>query len=308
MNTMPDVMKKVTALPTLITVPLTQMRAKRFPAQWRVRSLFVGVCLSALSLPAIANGTASETGPKNAWHQHADGQQCDAIADDTPLNVLFDFVLPVSSHTERNPDLYAMAIPDNKISWHVVDITQGAYNIPGTLRLSLRAIKHKTYLHDKPILLLGNGINYHDVEIETAKLNAQLRYPVKILLGGVNAWQAKQHQAQREEIPFTIPRITPDQFVAESELGSWGYIYTEQQLTSLFSQAAYTFNMDRYLLMDHALVKTMQTKRETVPDTLRAALFVLEGGLPALEQYAINQSQILSRVQQRKRETRCQSM
>ena len=265
--------------------------------------------LMAVSLPLQAETQVQPLQQKT--HQScikAESNNVERSTEAAPFDVLLDFVLPVSSNTERNVDLYAMTVPEPIANWYVVDVSQGSTILPQTFKMALRSLKHKSYLHDKPILLLGNGINYHDLEIEVAQLNERLRFPVKIFLGGVPAWQETHRDRTQEyaQSTYSIPTILPAQFVAESELGSWGYIYTEKQLAALFSQADYTFNMDRYLLMDSRLVKILQARTEGVPERLKASLFVLDGGLPALEKYAVHQSRILSRIQKQESDQPCQ--
>ncbi|GHA41497.1 hypothetical protein ACFFLZ_14645 [Photobacterium aphoticum] len=267
--------------------------------------------LMAVSLPLQAQTQVQPLQQKT--HQScikAESNNVERSTQVAPFDVLLDFVLPVSSNTERNVDLYAMTVPEPIANWYVVDVSQGSTILPQTFKMALRSLKHKSYLHDKPILLLGNGINYHDLEIEVAQLNERLRFPVKIFLGGVPAWQETHRDRTQEhehaQSTYSIPTILPAQFVVESELGSWGYIYTEKQLAALFSQADYTFNMDRYLLMDSRLVKILQARKDGVPENLKASLFVLDGGLSALEKYAVHQSRILSRIQKQESEQPCQ--
>lgn len=65
------------------------------------------------------------------------------------------------------------------------------FRIPGSINIPLFAIKTKTFLKHKPLVLINEGYHYSPLERECKRLNDSGFTAVWVLNGGLNAWREK---------------------------------------------------------------------------------------------------------------------
>jgi len=94
--------------------------------------------------------------------------------------------------------------------------------IPGSINISLFAIKTKTFLKHKPLVLINEGYHHGPLEQECKRLRASGFTAVRILNGGLNAWREKGATlngdifAQKE-----LNKMPPQIFFEEKNDESW---------------------------------------------------------------------------------------
>ena len=96
------------------------------------------------------------------------------------------------------------------------------FRIPGSINIPLFAIKTKTFLKHKSLVLINNGYHYSPLEQECKRLKDSGFTAVWILNGGLNAWREKGSTlngdifAQKE-----LNKVPPQIFFEEKNDESW---------------------------------------------------------------------------------------
>jgi rhodanese-related sulfurtransferase len=65
------------------------------------------------------------------------------------------------------------------------------FRIPGSINIPLFAIKTKTFLKHKPLVLINEGYHYSPLERECKRLSDSEFTAARVLNGGLNAWREK---------------------------------------------------------------------------------------------------------------------
>jgi rhodanese-related sulfurtransferase len=96
------------------------------------------------------------------------------------------------------------------------------FRIPGSINIPLFAIKTKTFLKHKPLVLINDGYHYSPLEQECKRLSDSVFTAVRVLNGGLNAWREKGGAlngdifAQKE-----LNKMSPQVFFEEKNDESW---------------------------------------------------------------------------------------
>ena len=96
------------------------------------------------------------------------------------------------------------------------------FRIPGSINIPLFAIKTKTFLKHKPLILINDGYYYSPLEREYKRLKDSGFTAIWILNGGLNAWREKGATvngdifAQKE-----LNRMPPQVFFEEKNYENW---------------------------------------------------------------------------------------
>lgn len=116
----------------------------------------------------------------------------------------------------------AMAALEKK-AIHLVDVRNAAdferYHIPGSLNIGLHAIRTKSFLKGKPLVLVNEGFVLGPLADGCKALNAA-GFKATILAGGLVAWKARGGRLIGD--PFAMPdmnRVDPRDFLQESGKG-----------------------------------------------------------------------------------------
>lgn len=219
--------------------------------------------------------------------------QCSAFAENAS-EIKFQ-VSSLNNKGYRDKRLYLFSDQEMSKNWIVVDVTSSDNIIPDTLKIPLHALKYKKYLANKQIILLGDGINYAQLEETSVRLKQYFVEDIKIYFGGVSNWNKEAN---------TKPlAISASEFAAESNLGNWFYIKDESELVALLKEVkadnSSHDSLDRYLLLSDVITGRL------LPNALSYQFFELEGGKQALDQLSVNQGRILSAIQERELRSRC---
>ena len=95
------------------------------------------------------------------------------------------------------------------------------YRIPGSINIRIYALKTKTYLKSKEIILVDEGYNRHRLVDACTKLR-HLGFNVSILEGGLNLWKKKGGKLVGDAFAMAnLDEIPPRSFVAERNSGKW---------------------------------------------------------------------------------------
>lgn len=107
----------------------------------------------------------------------------------------------------------------------LVDVRQKSdfdrFRIPGSLNIPLHAIKTKTYLKSKVLILVNEGYRYNQLEQECRHLK-QAGFNVRILKGGLYSWKQKGGIVEGENIICNrLNRISSLNYFYEKDRGDW---------------------------------------------------------------------------------------
>lgn len=224
-------------------------------------------------------------------------QQCRSLA---VAKLDFDFHVSTTPemYAERKLSIYSFERKKLNKEWIVIDVTSSDQAVTNSLKLPLHSLKYKKYLTGKRLLLLGDGVNYQDLEQQAVWLTQYLAKEVKIFFGGKPAWLGEEQSKALA--------ISPAEFVVESELGIWAVINSAQewqQTQAQIERGEISLNaLDRVLLMQPELAE------QQVSSNLASKVFVLKGGAKALKQFSQDQAKILAAVHERAMKARCQSV
>jgi rhodanese-related sulfurtransferase len=103
------------------------------------------------------------------------------------------------------------------------------FRIPGSIDIPLFAIKTKTFLKSKPLILINEGYSYSNLEQECLILRKS-GFKASVLNGGLYQWKQKGGLlegdvfAQRE-----LNRILPQNFVTEKNYENWIVVDISQE-------------------------------------------------------------------------------
>lgn len=222
--------------------------------------------------------------------------QCSAFAEEAP-KIKFQ-VSTLNNKGYRDRGLYLFSEQKIGKDWIVVDVTSSDNIIPNTLKISLHALKHKKYLANKQVILLGDGVNYAQLEQTSVRLKQYFVKDIKIYFGGVLNWN--------KEINTKPLFISATEFAVESNLGNWFYIRSDREFAALLEKVNADnfspYSLDRYLLLNNVVNSGL------LADKLGYQVFELKGGDQALEQLSVNQGRILSAIQERELRSRCKGI
>ncbi|RPI79565.1 MAG: rhodanese-like domain-containing protein [Desulfobacteraceae bacterium] len=104
--------------------------------------------------------------------------------------------------------------------------------IPDSLNIPLFAVKTKTYLKPKSIVLFNEGYAWEALETECRRLK-ELGFNVKILTGGLNAWKNKGGEFAGDTAALEgIDRIPARDFFIEKNYQNWTVINTSSVVSA----------------------------------------------------------------------------
>ncbi|MFV1951067.1 MAG: rhodanese-like domain-containing protein [Nitrospinota bacterium] len=96
------------------------------------------------------------------------------------------------------------------------------FRIPGSINISLFAIKTKAFLKAKPLVLINEGYSYSQLEQECKRLRDSGFTSVLILNGGLNYWGQKGAPLEGDLFAQKkINKISPRIFFAERNYENW---------------------------------------------------------------------------------------
>jgi rhodanese-related sulfurtransferase len=123
--------------------------------------------------------------------------------------------------------------------------------IPNTLNIPLHKVKTKIFLKNLDFVLINAGSNYRTLEEEAARLKSQGFIKVKVLTGGMSAWQDADGRVDGDPDSLSkLNEISPRDFNVDSIYDDWILLNTSKvkpvEKDSVFSQASYVpFNDNR---------------------------------------------------------------
>lgn len=95
------------------------------------------------------------------------------------------------------------------------------FRIPGSINLPLFAIKTKTYLKGKSIILVNEGCSSSELEEECRRLRSS-GFMVSILEGGLNRWRLKGGPLEGNALSQKeLNRVSPQVFFKERHYENW---------------------------------------------------------------------------------------
>ncbi|MCE9686255.1 hypothetical protein LZP73_08485 [Shewanella sp. AS16] len=222
-------------------------------------------------------------------------QQCHAFAD-AGNKYGFDFSMFTSTPKARDRSLYIFDRHKITADWIVIDTTLSDIIIPNTLKFQAHTLKHKKFLKEQKVLLLGTGKNYAVLEQNAQWLKENMAADVKIWLGGKDYWSYLTGNTA-VMAPLTISAA---EFVSEADRGKWIYIDTEEALSSAVHVLTTVKTLDRYLVINPEL-----KLKDTTPVNAILSIFLLQDGINSLEKYAYQQGVILTAKKNRESHERC---
>lgn len=90
-------------------------------------------------------------------------------------------------------------------------------HVDGALNIRLEALPHKTFLHGKTVVLVGNGASERDLYEACAVLKKSPIFRVRVLKGGVTAWASYGYPLLgRESGGATLGLLRADELLAET--------------------------------------------------------------------------------------------
>jgi rhodanese-related sulfurtransferase len=96
--------------------------------------------------------------------------------------------------------------------------------IPGSLNIDLFAVKTKTFLKGQPIVLVGEGYRYGQLEAETRGLR-RAGFTVTILDGGLTKWRQKKGHIEGDAFAQRqLNRVPPQVFFEERDYDHWVFM------------------------------------------------------------------------------------
>lgn len=119
----------------------------------------------------------------------------------------------------------------------VVDIRDAAdfqqLRIPGSLNIPLFAVKTKSFLKSKSIILVNSGHEYSTVQNDTVMLR-QNGFDVSILWGGLYYWYLREAPMEGDRFKAaSLSVISPDIFFHERNYANWNIIDTSSVKTDV---------------------------------------------------------------------------
>ena len=120
----------------------------------------------------------------------------------------------------------------------------GRYRIPGSINLPLFAVKTRTFLKDKKVVLFNEGYSYGELEQECQRLRDSGFASVYIMDGGLSYWKEKGGTLEGD-VPDQkeMNRISPAEFFNERGYNNWLIINVSETKSSeadyLMPQAVY---------------------------------------------------------------------
>lgn len=246
-------------------------------------------------------GTAAESMERNNQKKDFLVQQCQAFVEDE-TTVEFRFDLHEENIESRIDSLYLYNRNALSGEWLIIDTTLKEVAIEGTLKLPVHTLKYKKYLEGKRLLLLGDGKRYTLLENTSMYLKQHLAEDVKIFHGGIDAWLNMPRKREINKLKV----LSAAEFVSESKLGRWHYIYDATELKSLIkrykTQKSTLRKLDRFLLISPDLIENV-----VIPFDLGNVVFELSGGMQALDLFTENQGRIISANRARDQKAICKS-
>lgn len=95
------------------------------------------------------------------------------------------------------------------------------FRIPGSINIPVFALKTKTFLKTKPIVLINKGYNYSRLEQECRRLRDAGFKRVSILNGGLEYWRQKKAPLEGDIFAIKkLSRISPMDFFEERNSGN----------------------------------------------------------------------------------------
>lgn len=95
------------------------------------------------------------------------------------------------------------------------------FRIPGSINLPLSLIEHKSFLKNKPLLVVTNGKRYRHLEKQIKRLRDAGLEKVYILDGGIHRWAAKTRYIDGKYTSKSYQTLSVKDFVSESNFGPW---------------------------------------------------------------------------------------
>lgn len=97
----------------------------------------------------------------------------------------------------------------------------GGFQIEGSLNLTVSGLRHKSYLRDKTIVLVGSGKGEHVLYEACAELKKDGFKQVRVLRGGLIAWLSyAQPSIGRAPGENTLAQLSPAELWLESQFGA----------------------------------------------------------------------------------------
>ncbi|MFH1147588.1 MAG: rhodanese-like domain-containing protein [Pseudomonadota bacterium] len=106
------------------------------------------------------------------------------------------------------------------------------FSIPGSINVPLFALKTKTFLKSRPLVLVDRGDRYRQLEEQCKELRGA-GFSVSILNGGLNRWRSKGARIEGDPFAQTeLNKVPPQVFHAEREYENWVIVDISQPPTS----------------------------------------------------------------------------
>jgi rhodanese-related sulfurtransferase len=130
-------------------------------------------------------------------------------------------------------------------SFHVVDVRSpekhDSSTIPGAIQVPLFSLASKEFLKSRPLVLVGEGIEYSRLEPACGKLR-ECGFTAWILEGGVRSWKAMGLPVEGGGVePRSFPTLSPREFFEERHLEHWVLVSAcrsgKQEMSCLIPQA-----------------------------------------------------------------------
>jgi rhodanese-related sulfurtransferase len=95
------------------------------------------------------------------------------------------------------------------------------FRIAGSINIPLFAIKTKVFLKSKPIVLINEGYNFGQLEVECKRLR-ESGFSVSILDGGLSQWKQKGMPIEGDLLAQKeLNKISPQQYFPEKDYLNW---------------------------------------------------------------------------------------
>lgn len=215
---------------------------------------------------------------------------------------VYQFLFPKNDlvNITSHPELYISDVAKIDSTWTVIDVSEEGESISGALKLPVHALKYKKYLKDQNIILVGNGRSYTRLQQEAIWLETHFSSTVKIYLGGKVLWAYSHGDLKK----LNLQTLSVTEFFAESTHTRWHFIDNQHQLNELLKKKLDNYLNDRFIIVAEDLI---------LPDLIITpelinAVFVLDGGINALEKFSREQGIILTAKIQRENNEECNNI
>lgn len=205
-----------------------------------------------------------------------------------------------------------------------------AFRIPDSINIPLAAIKSKSFLKEKSLILLDEGWTFSVLAQECEDLRAQ-GFDVRVLFGGLHTWQEAGYHLQGDFwAQQALSEIPPRAFFLERHYQNWiiidmsetahtqaecllpgsltlSYHGNEQEFLELFEEQAARQSqhpLTRILIVDDQGERYDALKTLLAGTEHRHILF-LQGGLKAYQKFLEQQNALLQAEQQKKTVKSC---